>query len=1227
MKNNNKQWLIFSVLFMLLITGRSYAVSIVGKVTHSISVPSSAYLDNNVTISWSPLSTYAGVNYSYYKLGIKPPNSSSSFPNKSSTSYTFKPNVVGSWCFKVRAVSGSEWGAYTSAKCVTVSLPPAPGKASPLSSPTNQYQPMNTNVTLAWPNVTNATSYILFEGGSQVYSGSSSSTVRNSSTYGSKVYTVQACNDGGCGTSSSGYSIYYYGAPGGVNNLTASTTSTEVGNDSSITWTAPGGSVPGVYYDVYVNDSHVKTVTSLDYNLSVAADINTVKIIACNPSNVGCGGSRSISVMGIHAAPGKASPLSSPTNQYQPMNTDITLTWPSISGATSHKLFEDGTQAYSGANLSTVRNSSTYGSKVYTVQACNDGGCGTSSSGYSIYYYGAPGGVNNLTASTTSTEVGNDSSITWTAPGGSVPGVYYDVYVNDSHVKTVTSLDYNLSVAADINTVKIIACNPSNVGCGGSRSIAVTGIASPDMEFIKGWNYPDDASIINWTDVTSGDFNGDGIDEIALLKPEHNQLIFLSSPHDQTYQVSGYLKNDIELVQGDFIAITSGNFIDEEGCRLDSSTTSFCQDEVAILRNVTDGGSNVESKNVLIYQRDANNDFSLVASRLIETGDFDWVDITAGDFDGNGVDEIVVVKKEWSQFMVLSAENAVPGLSLLTSKSISNSAGNDWRAITAGDFNNDGRDELLAVRQGNSSTKDIVIWDLYANGSWDFVQQFQYNHDSTNYDWQDVASGNFDGDNSNGDEFVLYKHQPSNFIYYVFNRNEILGFSYDDISTLGSSDYSSNSSTPWSGIAAGNMILNNNADELVSIRSRLPGSNTIEMYANNTHFTTKKERILDVDIGGGKKVLAAYAQNKILGLKDENGDLVESIRDGDGKLNVSVLHQFLLNNNIKTFNFLLSDSYARQNYSYNPIGKDINVSEYISFIKFLEVTKEDDIKVWVTLIPDSEAYTYYGEKNPIKNPIPTRASFPGDSEEIFGDESSGFNTRCAIINSKPELNVYKEPNNDGTCSDGVAIDDPLNFTAWFGLLGKVATKYPHLVAINIDDFAHNKLENVPSPAYLGKMLKALRRENQDVAFIPTNYWESVSDNYAYIRNYTDGFLYYFNSTSNQNIGLDDSDSPDLPYKGTKYNMHGNGTLNVYDIEIPQVRSWLNNSDKLLITGNYVTPHSQSTTRPTANYVEAMIDKSVENSTSDGAMIYLTPEPDSEDEGQASIVYSKFREWQ
>ncbi len=119
---------------------------------------------------------------------------------------------------------------------------------------------------------------------------------------------------------------------------------------------------------------------------------------------------------------------------------------------------------------------------------------------------------------------------------------------------------------------------------------------------------------------------------------------------------------------------------------------------------------------------------------------------------------------------------------------------------------------------------------------------------------------------------------------------------------------------------------------------------------------------------------------------------------------------------------------------------------------FLEATKDSNLKVWVSLVPPSEAKT--------------------TKSEPFG----------------------------------------LDYVAWATAIGHLSAEYPNLVAWSIDDFTHNL--NFYTTEYLGEMMDAAHAENPKLAFAPCTYFPKVTDYLA--ENYSDlldGLLFYYRHES------------------------------------------------------------------------------------------------------------------
>lgn len=661
--------------------------------------------------------------------------------------------------------------------------------------------------------------------------------------------------------------------------------------------------------------------------------------------------------------------------------------------------------------------------------------------------------------------------------------------------------------------------------------------------------------------VASGDFDGDGIDEVAVLDISTGNLRVSSAAHQVLQQ--DYAFSLHSLIDSNTIAITAGDVYPESG-------TS--EDELIVLRNATDSSS----PNVLVYRLN-NNSMQLLTDMRISSGNYPWVDITAGNFDGNGLEEIVLAKTSWSQFILLGT-NSQNQLQIKSAGNISNiAAENDWKAIDSGDLDNDGRDELVTVRQGSGNYEDVLIWDIYDDNHWDFDLLTKYNHayGSNHYPWKDVVVGEFDGNPENGEEFVLYKNSHSHFIFYGYHQNQV--------SVLYGHNFESNTSHPWNNIVAANTQLNNGMHELVSVRSSAPaGQGDFYIYHNQDLLQTKKANMQKNGFMWG-----SYDQV-----------LMSEMRNGASRatsdLNPQKLQQYISNNNLQFFNFLLSDSFVR---GVNPLQNNSAGQEYLDLLRLLEHTKNTGIKIWVTLINPNQSYRYQdngsGGKVRVVAEGPHRGSFPADSPYIDGDESAQFKT----LSTHP------------------GVKDPLDYVAWFQLLGKVANKYPNLVGINVDDFSHNT--NVFTESYMGEMLASLRQQNHKLAFVPTAYYDLIqSDAKKYVRHYVDGITFYFR---NQKAKTNSN-----PTTGG-WNMHGPGTENAYYLngqgEVVDVKNWLAHPGKILTTGIYATSHSNSTHQPNQTTTQALMQKA--RAQTDGVMIYISQTSSS---AMGATVHGEFANW-
>ena len=182
---------------------------------------------------------------------------------------------------------------------------------------------------------------------------------------------------------------------------------------------------------------------------------------------------------------------------------------------------------------------------------------------------------------------------------------------------------------------------------------------------------------------------------------------------------------------------------------------------------------------------------------------------------------------------------------------------------------------------------------------------------------------------------------------------------------------------------------------------------------------------------------------------------------GAQRVNVTGLMQLLRNTHANSFSWLLWTE---------------DGSSYLDFVRVLSETANETIdgtpfQMWLTLIPPSEA-----------RGVPLRCSVPADSLLTPFNESELFNRSLG---------------NDGC----------LDYAGWASVIGRVGAIWPHLHAVNIDDFSSNTATFQPP------LLAAMRRNLAGaVALIPTFYYgrsRFIFTTAPWLANATDGVLFYF----------------------------------------------------------------------------------------------------------------------
>lgn len=470
-----------------------------------INAPSSAYSGQSYTVSWCS----ANGNISHYELVGE--QSSTIFSGMSLS--TVRNKSPGIYHYKVRACGAGGCSNYTATTSGTqVSNLPVPG--APVTPTASPYVPVNTVYSVSWSTPGGSvTRYELYENNILMYSGSNTSASFNYSNYGTRIYKVRACNNSGCGNFSSNRNVVAYTEPGTPGSFIASPSSVIQGNSTTLSWTQPGGVVPGLTYKLY--GTSPGSSESFLGDLTVADSQRTLSYIgqyqyrvrACNPNNL-CGGSAILHITSHPFAPGKPGDISGPSEAA--IGTGVGLNWSSASGVVSHyELYLGSSLLYRGTNSSYSHTPTSIATLSYKVRACNSGGCGAYSNNKSVTVFGPTGQVNGLSANPNPVIMDQNVVISWNAPSGAASSITYKLYGkapggSESLLESGLSTRQSTRQPALQGTYQyaVEACNP-NVACGAKTSVALIvnapTIGVPGKPTVENTVPMGEAYQVNWT--------------------------------------------------------------------------------------------------------------------------------------------------------------------------------------------------------------------------------------------------------------------------------------------------------------------------------------------------------------------------------------------------------------------------------------------------------------------------------------------------------------------------------------------------------------------------------------------------------------------------------------------------------------------------------------------------------------------------------------------------------
>ncbi|GAA4742149.1 hypothetical protein GCM10023264_04090 [Sphingomonas daechungensis] len=227
---------------------------------------------------------------------------------------------------------------------------------------------------------------------------------------------------------------------------------------------------------------------------------------------------------------------------------------------------------------------------------------------------------------------------------------------------------------------------------------------------------------VDWQVAATGDFNGDGRDDI--------------------------LWRNVDGRMTDWLGTATGGFADNAANAYNSVATQW--------HVVGAGDFNGDGRDDILWRHDdgritdwlgtANGGFAPNSANSLNGVSVDWKIAAIGDFNGDGRDDILWRNVDGRMTDWLGT--ATGGFTDNAANAY-NSVATQWHVVGAGDFNGDGRDDILWRHDDGR----ITDWLGTANGG--FSPNAANSLNGVSVDWQVAAIGDFNGD---GRDDILWRN-------------------------------------------------------------------------------------------------------------------------------------------------------------------------------------------------------------------------------------------------------------------------------------------------------------------------------------------------------------------------------------------------------------------------------------------------------------------------------------
>lgn len=212
--------------------------------------------------------------------------------------------------------------------------------------------------------------------------------------------------------------------------------------------------------------------------------------------------------------------------------------------------------------------------------------------------------------------------------------------------------------------------------------------------------------------------------------------------------------------------------------------------------------------NATYYGDEINNTISIKNQYAMKYASAAFTSMAAGDFDGDGIDEVAVLRAQGGTPWI-NDQNRIVTLNINQNRVINNFhlASFNFHYITSGDFNNDGIDELVGCTTGPTGAKNRIVIFNGCNGN------IMYDWTNGGAHFSSIAAGDIDNDGN--DEVLFLRAQGGS--PWVSTQNTIFACkadgTYYTAFRVGTEDIT--------GIVAGNFDNDNNCEIVAFNNNRL----------------------------------------------------------------------------------------------------------------------------------------------------------------------------------------------------------------------------------------------------------------------------------------------------------------------------------------------------------------------------------------------------------------------